>query len=106
MLVAAPAVAQQPGPPVPADWARHPAAAWTAAGPPSPPAAAWLDLVEAARAKRIGETALATILVASPAGGLSADPVGLFTAVSGLKQVGLAADACRLAVEAALAAGL
>jgi hypothetical protein len=90
----------------PTDWAGLPAAAWNVAGPPSPPAAAWLDLAEAARAKRIGETVLAAIMVASPAGTLSADPVALFTAVSGLRQVGLTADARRLAVEAALAAGL
>jgi hypothetical protein len=64
-------------PVAPADWARLPAAAWTVAGPASP-----------------------------PAGTLSADPVALFSAVSGLKQVGLAGDARRLAVEAALAAGL
>ena len=90
----------------PADWAGLPAAAWTVEGPPSPPPAAWLDLAEAARAKRVGETALAAIMVASPAGALSADPVALFAVVSGLKQVGLAAEARRLAVEAALAAGL
>jgi hypothetical protein len=90
----------------PTDWAGLPAAAWNVAGPPSPPPAAWLDLAEAARAKRIGETVLAAIMVASPAGTLSTDPVALFTAVSGLRQVGLTADARRLAVEAALAAGL
>jgi hypothetical protein len=90
----------------PADWARLPAAAWTVADPPSPPPAAWLDLAEGAQAKRIGETALAAIMVASPAGTLSVDPVAPFSTVSGLKQVGLAADARRLAVEAALAAGL
>ena len=90
----------------PADWARLPAAAWTVAGPPAPPPAAWLDLAEAVRAKRIGETALAAIMVASPAGALSADPVALSAAVSGLRQAGFAADARRLAVEAALAAGL
>src|SRR4029077_16522373 len=87
----------------PTDWAGLPAAAWNVAGPPSPPAAAWLDLAEAARAKRIGDTVLGLIIAASPAGTLSAAPVALFTAVSGLTQVGLAADARRLAVEAALA---
>lgn len=89
-----------------ADWVRLPAAAWAGAAPPSPAPAAWLALVEAAREKRIGETVLASILVAAPTGTLSTDPVALFAAVSGLRQVGLEADARRLAVEAALAAGL
>jgi hypothetical protein len=95
------------GEPAPAaDWAALPAAAWTVAGPVSPPPAAWFDLAEAARGKRIGETALAALTVAAPSGTLSTDPVALSSAVSGLKQVGLPADARRLAVEAALAAGL
>jgi hypothetical protein len=93
-------------PVAPADWARLPAAAWNAGSSPSPPPAASLDLAEAARARRTGETVLAAVIVASPAGTLSTDPVALFTAVSGLRQVGLAADARRLAIEAALAAGL
>jgi hypothetical protein len=90
----------------PAAWTHLPETAWAAAGSPSPPPAAWLDLVAAARAKRVGETVLAAVIVASPAGTLSTDPVGLFTAVSSLRQVGLEADARRLAVEAALVAGL
>jgi len=95
------------GEPLPAvDLAALPAAAWTAAGPPSPPPAALLDLAEAARLKRTGETVLAAIMVASPSGTLSSDPVAIFTAVSALKQVGLPGDARRLAVEAAFAAGL
>ncbi|MGC1892056.1 MAG: hypothetical protein WA709_39270 [Stellaceae bacterium] len=95
------------GEPVPAaDLAALPAAAWTAAGPPSPPPAAWLDLAEATAGKRIGETGLAAIIVASQRGTLSTDPVALYTAVSSLNRVGLRADARRLAVEAALAGGL
>jgi hypothetical protein len=95
------------GEPMPStDWAALPATVWTVAGPPSPPPAAWLDLADATRGKRIAETALGAIMVASPAGILAVDPVALFTAVSGLKQVGLESDARRLAVEAALAAGL
>jgi hypothetical protein len=93
-------------PPDSGEWAALPTAAWTGAGPSSPPPAAWLDLAEAARAKRIGEAALAAILVASPAGTLTTDPVSLFAAVSGLREVGLEADARRLAIESALAAGL
>jgi hypothetical protein len=49
---------------------------------------------------------LAAIIVGSRGGMLSTDPMALFTAVSALRQVGLATDARRLAVEAALAAGL
>ena len=93
-------------PAAPADWAGLPAAAWNAGSSPSPPPAAWLDLAEAARARRIGETVFAAIIVASPAGTLSTDPVALFNTVSGLRQVGLAAGARRLAIEAALAGGL
>ncbi len=104
ILVALSAALGQPVPP--ADWVRLPEASWAGAGAPSPPAAAWLDLAEAAQAKRIGETLLAAVIVAAPTGALSTDPVALFTAVSGLKRVGLDADARRLAVEAALAAGL
>ena len=83
---------QAPGPPIPLL--------------PSPPPAAWFELAEAARAKRIGETVLAAILVASPAETLATDPISLFAAASGLREVGLEADARRLAVESAVAAGL
>ena len=90
----------------PTVWAGVPPDLWTVAGPASPPSAAWLDLTEAARGKRIGETVLAALIVASPGDTLSTDPMALFIAVSALRQVGLATDAHRLAVEAALAAGL
>jgi hypothetical protein len=90
----------------PADWVQLPEAFWAAASAASPPSAAWLALTEAARTRRIGETVLATMMVAAPAGTISTDPVALYTAVSGLRQVGLEADARRLASEAALAAGL
>jgi hypothetical protein len=104
VLVALSAALGQPIPP--ADWVRLPTTSRADTGAPSPPPAAWLDLAEAAQAKRIGETVLAAVIVAVPTGTLSTDPVVLFTAVSGLKRVGLDADARRLAVEAALAAGL
>jgi hypothetical protein len=45
-------------------------------------------------------------MVTSPSGTLSTEPVALFTAVSSLKEVGLTAEARRLAGAAALAAGL
>ena len=90
----------------PTDWVRLPEASWAGTGAPSPPPAAWLDLAQAARAKRIGESILAAVMVAAPTGNLSTGPVALFTAVSGLRRIGLDADARRLAVEATLAAGL
>jgi hypothetical protein len=90
----------------PAEWVRLPVGFGVGEGAPSTSAAAWLLLAEAVRAKCIGETALAAIMVAAPRGTLSTDPVALFTAISALRQVGLAADARRLAVEAALAVGL
>jgi hypothetical protein len=90
----------------PAEWVRLPVGYGVGEGAPSTSAAAWLLLAEAVRAKSIGETVLAAIMVAAPRDALSADPVALFTAISALRQVGLAADARRLAVEAALAAGL
>jgi hypothetical protein len=104
VLVALSAALGRPIPP--ADWVRLPEASWADTGAPSPPSAAWLDLAEAAQAKRIGETVLAAVIVAAPTGTLSTDPIALFTAVSALKRVGLDADARRLAIEAALAAGL
>jgi hypothetical protein len=54
----------------------------------------------------MGETILASIIAVAPAGTLSTNPTAVFGAVTGLKQIGLDADARRLAVETALAAGL
>jgi hypothetical protein len=104
VLVALSAALGQPVPP--ADWIGLPEASWTDAGASSPPPAAWLELAEAAHAKRVGETVPSAVMVAAPTGALPTNPVVLFTAVSGLKRVGLDGDARRLAVEAALAAGL
>jgi hypothetical protein len=56
--------------------------------------------------KRIGETVLMAAMIAAPAETLTVDPVALFTRVSNLRQVGLEADARRLAVDAALGAEL
>lgn len=56
--------------------------------------------------KRIGETVLMAAMIAAPAETLMVDPVALFTRVSNLRQVGLEADARRLAVDAALGAEL
>jgi hypothetical protein len=67
------------------------------------PLAPWRALAAAAPAHRVGETVLASLLVAGSGRG---DPLALNAAIGGLERVGLASDARRLAVEAALAAGL
>ena len=66
----------------------------------------WLDQQQAAKAGRIGETVLTTVLLASAGDHLSSEPVVLAQAVAGLEAVGLDADARALAVEAALDAGI
>jgi hypothetical protein len=71
-----------------------------------PPAALWLDQEQAAQAGRVGETVLASLVIAANGDRLSTEPVVLARVVSGLKAVGLEADARRIAVEAALAAGI
>ncbi len=72
---------------------------------PVPNGALWLDQQQAAKAGRLGETVLTTLLLAS-AGDLSPEPIMLAQAVAGLQAVGLDADARALAVEAALDAGI
>jgi hypothetical protein len=86
--------------------AQQPASAWTAVARAAVPAAAWLDLAEAAARKRVGETILAAALVAAPSGTVTGDPIVLAAALSGIERVGCDKAARRLAVEAALAAGL
>ena len=66
----------------------------------------WLDQQQAAKAGRLGETVLTTILLASAGDRLSPEPVVLAQAIKGLQAVGLDADARALAVEAALDAGI
>jgi hypothetical protein len=95
------------GKPVPpAAWVVLPPPSWTVTDRLAAPAASWLDLAEAAQAKRIGETVIAAIIVASFQGKLSTDPVVLYTVISSLERIGLESEARRLALEAALAAGL
>lgn len=84
------------------EWARLPAAAWSAPGGPAGSAASWLELSDAAAGKRVGETVLAAVVVAAPQGEVAKDPVALYAVVKALDRVGLAADARWLAVEAAL----
>ena len=71
-----------------------------------PPAALWLDQQQAAQAGRIGETVLASLVIAATGDHLSSEPVVLARVVAGLNTIGLEGDARRLAVEAALAAGI
>jgi hypothetical protein len=71
-----------------------------------PNGAVWLDEQQAAKAGRLGETVLTTILLASAGDHLSTEPVVLAQAIAGLQAVGLGADARALAVEAALDAGI
>jgi hypothetical protein len=71
-----------------------------------PGAALWLDQQQAASGGRVGETVLTSLLIAAAGDRLSPEPVLLARVVSGLKAVGLEADARALAVEAALAAGI
>jgi hypothetical protein len=89
-----------------AAWVALPPPSWSAAGRVEAPAVSRLDLAEAARAKRIGETVLEAIIVAGSQGRLSTDPVALYTAISSLREIGLERDARHLALEAALAADL
>jgi hypothetical protein len=71
-----------------------------------PNGALWLDQQQAAKAGRLGETVLTTILLATAGDHLSTEPVVLAQAIAGLEAVGLDADARALAVEAALDAGI
>lgn len=71
-----------------------------------PNGALWRDQQQAAKAGRVGEAVLTTLLIASADGRLSSEPIVLAHAISGLEAVGLDADARALAVEAALDAGI
>lgn len=71
-----------------------------------PNSALWLDQQQAAKAGRLGETVLTTILLASAGDRLSPEPTVVAQAIAGLQAVGLDADARALAVEAALNAGI
>jgi hypothetical protein len=71
-----------------------------------PGAALWLDQQQAAAGGRVGETVLTSLLIAAAGDHLTREPILLARVVSGLKAVGLEADARALAVEAALDAGI
>lgn len=71
-----------------------------------PNAALWALQQQSARNAQLGQTVLATLLIAESDGRLTAQPLALNRAVAGLHAVGLDADAHALALEAALDAGL
>lgn len=71
-----------------------------------PSAAVWLDLRRAAAGHRLGETILASIVVAQDGAQLTTEPVALQRAIGALRAVGFDGEARRLAREAAVAAGL
>lgn len=71
-----------------------------------PSAALWNQQEQAAIGKRVGETVLTTLLLANAGNSLTAEPIVLARAATGLRAVGLDQAARALAVEAALAAGM
>lgn len=72
-----------------------------------PNAAVWLDLQQAAAAKRVGETVLAALISLRTANDrLSIEPTVVSGAVAALAAVGLEGDARALALEVALDAGV
>jgi hypothetical protein len=71
-----------------------------------PPTPLLVGLDRAGAAKRRGEAVLYALAALGEAGPAGAHPLTLSTALQSLKSVGLEAEARRMAVEAALAAGL
>ena len=71
-----------------------------------PSAALWYRLQQAARAGRVGETVLLSLLALGDGGPAQASPLVLRAVIDGLSGVGEAPAARALALEAALAAGL
>jgi len=105
-LLLAGALLQAVGEPLtPADWARFVSLS-PAAGTPLPNAALWLDGRDAVARHRLGEGLLDTLVMAQSGGRLTSDPIVIGEAVARLGALGLEIDARRLALEAALTAGL
>lgn len=105
LLLTAALLAASGEPVTAADWAT------LVAVPPAPPsplpnAAIWLGGRDAAANRRLGETVLDTLLMAHVGEHLAAEPDVIAEAVARLRAVGLEAEARRLALEAALDAGL
>lgn len=94
------------GTPVPADaWQVHLA---DADGEPAamPSMARWQALKDATAAGHRGETVCLVLLAVGNAGAANANPMALDAAVDALHRIGLDPDARRLAIEAALVAGI
>ena len=66
----------------------------------------WLDLGDAAAKQRVGETVLLTLAGLNETGLAGAEPEWLSRSISSLRDVGLAHEARRLAIEAAIVNGL
>ncbi len=73
---------------------------------PMPSAALWMAQQQASTTGRLGETVLSSLLIAGTGDHLSTEPIVIARVVTGLRAVGLDADARAVAVEAAIAAGL
>jgi hypothetical protein len=71
-----------------------------------PNEAVWVDQQQAQAERRSGETVLMSLIIAADKTRLTPEPIALHRAISGLRAVGLEADARALALEAAIAAGL
>lgn len=71
-----------------------------------PNAALWALQQQSAQNAQLGQTVLATLLIAQSGGTLTTEPLALGRAVAGLRAVGLDVDAHALALEAALDAGV
>ncbi|HXQ52552.1 MAG TPA: hypothetical protein VN802_15765 [Stellaceae bacterium] len=71
-----------------------------------PSTALWLDQQQAMTAKRVGETALTSILLVGAGEQLSLEPILLARAIAGLRAIGCESDARALALEAAIDAGI
>ena len=71
-----------------------------------PSAALWVGQRHAAADKRVGETLLASLLIAQAGDRLTLEPILLGRTIAGLLAIGLDAEAHALAVEAAISAGI
>ena len=71
-----------------------------------PPLAVWQGLKDAAAGGRRGETVLLALVAIGAGGAENANPVALDAVIESLRKVGLESDARRLAIEAAVAAGV
>lgn len=74
-------------------------------GGKAPPVAVWRNLLRASETKAKGETVALALALLGPNGSLEADGQSLATALGALRNVGLAAEARQIALEAALLRG-